>query len=714
MKMQARTWIVIGAVVGVLASGPAALAAPGSIDPSFGHDGVGAAPPPTTGIAADVSAAAVGPDGRIVGAGLILSGSGGTGVLYRFSANGTVDSSFGYGGQALTSGTIVPLGVAVQADGKIVIVGETDLFTSLAIVVQRYTAAGILDPSFGSAGTTSLLQMPASTDPNGPSCPACSGASAVAIQPDGKIVVGGFNEPTGSRGPNLVVARLGVDGQPDEGFGNQGIAQGPEADLADVGSVSLALQGDGKILEAGPSFGPVITRFNTDGTVDGSWHPADLSTIGAPASPSLPGVSLGGLTDVRLATAGSRVIASGAAGSQLLTIGLTTSGALDPTFGAAGVTTVALCGQGEVSSIATAPGGSILVGGATLGSTLRSSGYLTRFTPSGAVDTSFGVNGSIGVPFGGGRESSVDVLLPPSTGRIVVVGNRLPSSAHIGVGFVALGAMARYDLTGSIPNAPAPVGPCAPTGYRFTAADGGIFSFGDATFQGAAATYKPSHPIVGLATTPSGLGYWQAASDGSVYGFGDAMVPGSLAGSALTHPVVGIAGSMGLLGLGGYWLATADGAVFNFGGAPAFGSEAGKAISHPVVAIAGSPDGGGYWLVASDGGLFNFGDAAFLGSTGALHLNQPIVGMAATPSGHGYWLVAADGGIFNFGDAAFLGSTGALHLNQPIVGMAATPSGHGYWLVAADGGIFSFGDAIFFGSTGGIHLVAPITGMAAA
>ena len=56
----------------------------------------------------------------------------------------------------------------------------------------------------------------------------------------------------------------------------------------------------------------------------------------------------------------------------------------------------------------------------------------------------------------------------------------------------------------------------------------------------------------------------------------------------------------------------------------------------------------GYWLVASDGGIFSFGDARFYGSTGGIKLNQPIVGMAATPSGRGYWLVASDGGMFAF------------------------------------------------------------------
>ena len=150
----------------------------------------------------------------------------------------------------------------------------------------------------------------------------------------------------------------------------------------------------------------------------------------------------------------------------------------------------------------------------------------------------------------------------------------------------------------------------------------------------------------------------------------------------------------------GYWLVASDGGVFAYGDANFFGSTGAIHLNEPIVGMAPTPDGRGYWLVASDGGIFTFGDAPFFGSTGAIHLNEPIVGMAPTPDGQGYWLVASDGGIFTFGDAPFFGSTGAIHLNEPIVGMAPTPDGQGYWLVASDGGIFTYGDAPFYGSLG--------------
>ncbi len=231
------------------------------------------------------------------------------------------------------------------------------------------------------------------------------------------------------------------------------------------------------------------------------------------------------------------------------------------------------------------------------------------------------------------------------------------------------------------------------------ASDGGVFSFGQAPFEGSAGALPLSQPIVGQAATPDGGGYWLVAADGGIFSYGSATYWGSLPAQHVhVSNIVGIAPTPDG---GGYWLVASDGGVFSFGDAAFFGSLGAMHLNKPIVGIAATPDGGGYWLVASDGGVFTFGDAAFHGSLGAVHLNKPIVGISATPDGGGYWLVASDGGVFTFGDAAFDGSLGALHLNQPIVGIAATPDGGGYWLVAADGGVFTFGDAAFLGSLPG-------------
>ena len=217
-------------------------------------------------------------------------------------------------------------------------------------------------------------------------------------------------------------------------------------------------------------------------------------------------------------------------------------------------------------------------------------------------------------------------------------------------------------------------------------------------------------PVVGMARTPDGQGYWEVAADGAIYPFGDAVRYGSMAGVPLNRPIVGMAATPDGKG---YWLVASDGGIFTFGDAAFYGSAGAIPLRKPIVGMAATPDGKGYWLVASDGGIFTYGDATFYGSTGAMTLNRPIVGMAPTASGHGYWLVASDGGIFTFGDATFYGSTGAIALKRPVVGMAATPDGHGYWLVASDGGIFTFGDAPFLGSTGALTLAQPVVGMSA-
>jgi hypothetical protein len=225
-----------------------------------------------------------------------------------------------------------------------------------------------------------------------------------------------------------------------------------------------------------------------------------------------------------------------------------------------------------------------------------------------------------------------------------------------------------------------------------------VTAFGAATAVPGTALQGLAAPVVGTTATRDGRGYWVAAADGGVFAFGDAGFEGSTGGIRLDSPVVGITAASDDHG---YWLVASDGGVFAFGDAAFAGSMGGLHLNQPIVGMAATPTGRGYWLVASDGGVFAFGDAAFAGSMGGLPLNQPIVGMAASSTSHGYWLVAADGGIFAFGGAPFEGSTGGTPLNDPVVGMAAPADGHGYWLVAADGGVFSFGDAPFEGSDGG-------------
>ena len=111
------------------------------------------------------------------------------------------------------------------------------------------------------------------------------------------------------------------------------------------------------------------------------------------------------------------------------------------------------------------------------------------------------------------------------------------------------------------------------------ASDGGIFNYGDAGFFGSAGSLPLNAPIVGLAPTPDGGGYWLVASDGGVFAYGDAAF---------------------------------------------FGSAGSLHLNAPIVGMAPTPDGGGYWFVASDGGIFNYGDAPFYGSAGAGSVDNAV------------------------------------------------------------------------------------------
>ena len=261
------------------------------------------------------------------------------------------------------------------------------------------------------------------------------------------------------------------------------------------------------------------------------------------------------------------------------------------------------------------------------------------------------------------------------------------------------------------------------------AADGSAVTAGDAYtigHTGLSGSNPISAPVVGMAALPGGGGYYLATASGSVYNFGAAPSHGD----TYTYGITGLSGAKPLNAPivamattphgNGYWLVAADGGVFNFGSAKFYGSTytygitglGGKRpLNAPIVAMVPTPDGKGYWLIAKDGGVFDFGDAKFYGSTytygiTGLHGNRPlaapIVGAAASPNGGGYYLVAADGGVFDFGDAHFAGSAysigytglhGSNPLPSPVSGIAPDPNGNGYWAITKSGKLLAFGSA---------------------
>jgi peptidoglycan hydrolase-like protein with peptidoglycan-binding domain len=87
-------------------------------------------------------------------------------------------------------------------------------------------------------------------------------------------------------------------------------------------------------------------------------------------------------------------------------------------------------------------------------------------------------------------------------------------------------------------------------GYWLVAADGGIFSFGDAVYHGSMGGHVLDEPMVGMAATADGGGYWTVAADGGIFSFGDAAFVGSGTGGSVQAPAAGIAARPG-----GYWVA---------------------------------------------------------------------------------------------------------------------------------------------------------------
>jgi hypothetical protein len=231
-------------------------------------------------------------------------------------------------------------------------------------------------------------------------------------------------------------------------------------------------------------------------------------------------------------------------------------------------------------------------------------------------------------------------------------------------------------------------------GYWEVTQNGQVFNF-SAPYYGSMEKHPLNQPIVGMAATSDGQGYWMVATDGGIFAFGDAAFHGSMGGHPLNQPIVGITEDPLT---GGYWEVASDGGIFAFD-APFFGSMGGQPLNQPVVGMAVTADGRGYWMVASDGGIFAFGDAAFHGSMGATPLVQPVTGMATDPVTGGYWMVARDGGIFAF-DTPFYGSEGGQPLAAPVVSLASVANASGYWMTTQMGAVYAFGSGHNVGTVG--------------
>ena len=213
-------------------------------------------------------------------------------------------------------------------------------------------------------------------------------------------------------------------------------------------------------------------------------------------------------------------------------------------------------------------------------------------------------------------------------------------------------------------------------GYWLVASDGGIFSFGDAGFYGSipgsgiapagsGLPHSLNAPIVGMVPSADGGGYFMVGADGGVFTFGDAKFEGSCpaiggcAGGAAVAVMPDATGN-------GYWVVTAGGDVYPFGDAASYG-EPGP-LGEPVAAAVRSADGGGYYILYPNGVVYAYGDAVNYGSAnGEVGGFNPATTIFTTADGKGYWIVSANGSVITEGDAPYDGGTTGLHLNGAII-----------------------------------------------
>jgi uncharacterized delta-60 repeat protein len=383
-----------------LATAPAALAAPGSLDPTFGSGGIAATVLGSDDYVRDI---ALQPDGKTVAAGTAWDGTRYRFALARYDVDGSLDPAFGTAGKVLTGigSSSVAQAVALQPDGKIVAAGTG----SGDFAVARYNADGSLDSSFSADGMATAAVGNEAT------------AWDLAIQPDGRIVLAGQAKVSGAQ--RFALARFTGAGDLDTSFGTRGKTTTP---LGTDGAVAMALvrQADGRLVAAGSASESggarfALARYSAGGSLDTSFGSGGsvLTTVGG------GGQATGLIAD----PAGRLVAVGGAVDGFVYKAALTrysADGALDSSFGTRGV---AFAHAGQMATIASGVArqqdGRLVVVGESIGAS-GSTFAVSRFEADGALDSTFGSGGSVTTAIGQ-RSGAYDVAVQ-ADGQILAAG----------------------------------------------------------------------------------------------------------------------------------------------------------------------------------------------------------------------------------------------------------------------------------------------------
>jgi uncharacterized delta-60 repeat protein len=332
-------------------------------------------------------------DGKVVLSGEIITANEPERfALARYLTNGSLDPEFGVGGLVITAfgERAVALSMAIQPDGKIVVVG----FSGGKFALARYLTDGTLDPSFGVGGLVTTA------------FDASANASSVAIQSDGKILVAGHGLN------DFILARYLSNGTLDPQFGMGGFISRTFGSYTSASSI--AVQSDGKILVAGGWYTGIwrsfLSRYQLDGRIDAGFGDNGTVFYGKKFTHDLATHINGGIIAV--------------AESDLFRF--VHEGSANTSFGNNGV--ASLVGFNGERIATQLDGKFIVVGYGGTGISLNSGFAVARYLSDGTLDSSFGAGGL--VITGLGKNSWGHSVNIRPNGRIVVVGESLESGAN--------------------------------------------------------------------------------------------------------------------------------------------------------------------------------------------------------------------------------------------------------------------------------------------
>ena len=325
---------------------------------------------------------------------------------------GTLDTTFDDDGLFRTAfdfsvGT-VGTGVALQADGKIVIVGSQTgtVANDSDFSVVRLNANGGLDPSFGGNGGTGRVLTPILSSSE-------DTANDVLIQPDGKILVGGSSLRNGTN-LDFALTRYLSNGMLDNSFDQDGKVTTGLGSNGDI-IFSLALQADGKIVAAGQTGNAnknfAVVRYDANGGNAVQFQTTDFGSNDEQARRVL-------------SQADGKILVVGESDSLVVLARYMPNGQLDPSFGSGGKVRTNLFfaeAFGRGCDAALQSDGKIVVAGIDLNSNPNFNLAVLRLNPDGLVDQTFGVSGRavVGVS---GEDNFVSRVQIQNNGEIVVVG----------------------------------------------------------------------------------------------------------------------------------------------------------------------------------------------------------------------------------------------------------------------------------------------------